>query len=755
MPSLSVHGFRRVARRVAARVLGALLASAAVGRAAAQEAPADSARRVARDSARAAAVLARVTVTATRTGRPLLDTPVAATVVEPRDFERRRAFGLDDALSFAPGVLAQSRYGAQDVRLVIRGFGARGAGDRSNAGTSRGVRVLVDGVPETEPDGRTSFDQIELAAAERIEVVRSNSGATWGNAAGGLLNVSTVPAFARGLSEAQVTMGGFGMRRVVLRGGSALSADADPARVWATLARTDFDGWRAQSAAERTTLTAGVLAPIGGRGASGEATTTLGVHLLASRNLFRIPGPLTAAQLAVDPSQANATYAERDERRFNQLGRLAVTLEHRIGARADSGAERNAGVAAMLFVNPKYLQRSERGTYRDFNRYHVGGNLAVRGGGRWLGLSHRMAAGVDGAYQDGTALFYSLAPNGTRGTTLRENKAEGSRNLGAFAQDELTLGARLSLTLGARWDEVAYDYRSYINPRLDARKAFRRLSPKLGALWRAAPQHAVYANFGGGIEAPAGNETDPAPPSDTLLAINPLLDAIRSNSYEIGGRGSVAPGAGRGLVLAASYDAAAYFIDVRNEIVPYRGGRFYFTAGSARRAGVELGGRAALQGGVSVRLSGTVARNVYGTYVVDSAYYSRPGASADLSGNRIVGVPDAFGAVELAWAPPPLARWSAEGRAGVQGVGPYWADDANRVRVPGYAVANVGVSLVPIPGAVGGYAVRLHLGVENLLDRRFVASAFLNPDLVGGAPLAFEPGLPRQLVLSASVGRRR
>ena len=46
-----------------------------------------------------------------------------------------------------PGVIAQSRYGTSDVRLIIRGFGARGAGDRSNSGTSRGIRVLLDGFP--------------------------------------------------------------------------------------------------------------------------------------------------------------------------------------------------------------------------------------------------------------------------------------------------------------------------------------------------------------------------------------------------------------------------------------------------------------------------------------------------------------------------------------------------------------------------------------------------------------------------------
>jgi hypothetical protein len=34
-----------------------------------------------------------------------------------------------------------------------------------------------------------------------------------------------------------------------------------------------------------------------------------------------------------------------------------------------------------------------------------------------------------------------------------------------------------------------------------------------------------------------------------------------------------------------------------------------------------------------------------------------------------------------------------------------------------------------------------------------VASAFLNPDVVNGAPVAFEPGLPRRLVVSLSLAR--
>ena len=51
--------------------------------------------------------------------------------------------------------------------------------------------------------------------------------------------------------------------------------------------------------------------------------------------------------------------------------------------------------------------------------------------------------------------------------------------------------------------------------------------------------------------------------------------------------------------------------------------------------------------------------------------------------------------------------------------------------------------------ALGGF-----VSVQNLLGRRYVESAFLNPDVVNGVPVAFEPGLPRNVVVALSVGRR-
>jgi iron complex outermembrane receptor protein len=683
----------------------------------------------ARDSVQTDTVkLAPVVVTATRRAESLFAIPLAVTRVSRDALVGARGMGLDEALALVPGVLAQSRYGSSDVRLVIRGYGARGAGDRSNAGTSRGVRVLLDGFPETEPDGRTSFDGIDLAAAHSLEVVRSNASALWGNAAGGVVSISTVPDYERSFFSTETAAGEFGLRRVALTAGGATG----PGRLTATVSHTSFDGWRAHSDSRRTLVNTSLVAPVSDR-------TRLGVFALGTDNFFHIPGPLTAAEVAAQPRQANATYAQRNEHRHNRLGRLGIRLDH------DLSASATADVA--LFVSPKYLQRSERGTFRDFTRYHVGGNATVEA----RALGGTLVTGVDVAYQDGAILFYSLTPSGTRGDTLRTDKREGALNLGGFAQHELDLGGRWVLVLGARYDVITYYSQDFLAPSLDARKAFRGLTPKVGVTWRRTPTHSVYASAGGGVEAPAGNETDPAGTfgQDTVTAINPLLEPIRSTTFEVGTRQLVA--FERGFVTGLSYDLALYDTDVRNEIVPYRGGRFYFTAAGARRRGAELGLTAHAAGGAALQTAVAYQHHRYSDYVVDSVHYGVPGAFADFSGNQVVGVPAWTYAATLVLAP---GGGPVQLRLGVQGASGYFTDDANQVRVPAYRIATVTAATAEPVTLAPGLGLQGFISVNNVFDRAYVASAFLNPDVVAGEPVAFEPGLPRNVVIGVSLVRR-
>lgn len=675
--------------------------------------------------------LPAVTVTATRASASIFAVPFAVTVIDPSRYNAKRGYSLDDAVASVPGVLAQSRYGTSDIRLNIRGFGARGAGDRSNAGTSRGVRVLVDGIPETEPDGRTSFDLVDLAAASGIEVVRSNASALWGNAGGGVVSITTAPQFDAAFASAAQMGGSYGFLRTVLQAGAPLG----PSSLAVTFTNTMQDGYRRHSDSRRALVNTSLT------GRVGEATK-IGVFLAAADHLFHVPGPLTMAEYESDPRSANATYASRDERRHNRLGRLGVTLQHEF---SDSSS-----ISSAVFVNPKYLQRSERGTFRDFNRHHFGGNLVYRNNYPMSSsVSATTTAGADGALQDGAVLFYSLTSGGTRGTEVRDNKGEGAQNTGVFAQQQLLFNGKVGVDLGARWDRIRYDYRSYIDPRLNDVKDFSRVTPRLGFNYRFGPTHSVYAAIGGGVEAPAGNETDPASTfgQDTVTAINPLLDPIHSTTYELGTKRLFAFN-GRQLSVL-SYEVALYDTHVTNEIVPYRGGRFYFTAGKASRRGAELG--VSLSGASDLGISGalTLSRNRYVEYTVDSAHYGRAGSFADYAGNEIAGVPSLtynLSAGRGFGANIPLRM-----EIGARGVGQYFIDDANTVEVPSYhtfsATLSTGKGITLGDFSLGGFVT-----VENLTDRKFIGSAFVNPDVVNGAPVAFEPGGRRSWIFSVSIG---
>jgi iron complex outermembrane receptor protein len=672
-----------------------------------------------------------VTATATRSTRRPLEQPLAITELRASDLFGNKGAGLNEALAFVPGVIAQSRAGWSDVRLVIRGFGARGAGDRSNSGTSRGVRVLVDGFPETEPDGRTAFDLVDMANVSGIEVIRSSASAVWGNAAGGVVSLSTLRRATAPYAWLEPSFGSFGFRRVSLQAGYLPSGG----ELGASVTWGQSDGWRRRSDGERLVANVALTAPLG-------EEARVGVFATGGFNRYNIPGPLTPDEIEQDPEQANATYFARRERRFNRLGRLGITYETHLGTRHE--------IRSSLYAAPKFLQRSERGTFRDFTRYHVGGSMLYRYRSVFgESVASVLSVGVDEAYQDGAVLFYQLSADGERGDSLVSDKREGANNFGVFVQEELNFGSQWGLSLGARFDVIKYYAADHLDPELTGDRSFSRVSPKVGLNFRRSPTHSIYLSVGGGVEAPAGNETDPASTfgQDSVFAINPLLEPITSTSYEIGTKQVAVLGDGP-VLWELTYDLAAYYTDVRNEIVPYRGGRFYFTAGRAGRGGVELGGRIR-RGPVALQGAFNLSHHRYREYVVDSVHYGVPGATADFSDHKVVGVPDLTWSTGLSVTPvtPLIASVT------VQGNSSYFADDANTVDVEGFTTVGLTLGLSqPVSLGRSGLGIRGFVSLNNLFDTRYIASSFLNPDVVNDQPVAFEPGLPRNFVVSLSLG---
>ena len=192
----------------------------------------------------------------TRTAEPLPRVPYASGCwTAPRIQRGQQTIGIDEALNNLPGVVVANRYNfSLDQRISIRGFGSR-----SNFGV-RGLKVLLDGIPQTLPDGQSQLTNIDFADIERAEVLRGASSSLYGNASGGVISFQTRagragPVRAAGPGAGRATASGTGTRSTSGRAGPRAASG----NVSGTLSVSQFkaDGFRQHSAAEFRQLNAG------------------------------------------------------------------------------------------------------------------------------------------------------------------------------------------------------------------------------------------------------------------------------------------------------------------------------------------------------------------------------------------------------------------------------------------------------------------------------------------------------------------
>jgi iron complex outermembrane receptor protein len=652
--------------------------------------------------------LKEVIVTGSRFPESVLRAPAAVSVLHKSEFDRTRNLSLADALGGVPGVFVQSRAGAQDVRITIRGYGARGSADRSNVGNMRGIRVLTDGIPVTEPDGRTSLDLVDLGNTEVIEVVRSNASVLWGNASGGVINLRGNFAFDSPWVEYAERYGAYGYHREQARAGFLLGR----ARGTFSLLNSTFEGWRTHSQSATTIANARLSVPL-------DDDTRLGLLVDGVSNINRFPGALTAAEYAADPTQARPTYVSRDERRRNRVGRFAATLDRATAA--------GQALSSALWIEPKVLQRSERGKFKEFTRYHVGGSTVWSQEFKLGGdLATRTTVGADEAFQDGAIQFTSLSASGGKTANITDNKREGGNTAGVFVQQSLTAGPWT--VLGAvRYDNLWYISQNNLDFTVNATKRFTHVTPKASASY-VLGEHTLYASLGGGVESPAFNEIDPPAPYDTMTSFNPFLEPMLSTTVDLGMRGTCAG--------AWTYDAALYWIDVKNDIVPYNNGSYFFTAGKSRRRGAELALDWRPVPALTLGGAVTASNNEYVKYTSDRGTFD---------GNDIAGLPALVFAGHIRYR----CAGGVTTDVSLNGNSKYFADDRNTVTAIGYGLLNATIAY-DVDRAHGRLSA--FVSGNNLLDKKHPASVFINPTGTSPNEQAFEPGLPRNV--SAGVTLR-
>ena len=670
-----------------------------------------------------------VVVTGSRSEQRSFDAPAAIQSVGREVIDNAGPqVNLSESLNRVPGLTILNRQNyAQDLQLSIRGFGSR-----ASFGL-RGIRLLIDGIPATTPDGQGQGSSVSLTSTDRIEVLRGPLALLYGNSSGGVVQAFTrdapdVPEFS-----SQLYTGSFGLRRSDWQ----YAGKVGQVGLVADYSTFETDGFRANSRAERQQFNGKLsFAP-------NDQTKVNVVFNHFDMPLAEDPLGLTAAQLAANPEQAGTNASAARVRKITRQSQLGSSATFRLDSTQEITARAYAGTR-------NNLQYQANNTWVGLDRNYHGVGLQYAASTTLASLPLRWVAGYELDYssegrQGGTA---TVGEKTATPPTRDENNT--ARNSDFFVQATTSLNERFSLVTGLRSSSVRLASSDYLLADGDGSGSvrFRASSPVLGLTWHAADTLNLYANYGKGFETPTLAEVAyraSATATPTAL-FNPGLGASRSQHYELGAKW---------LAGAASrVDANVYQIDSTDEIVTASSaaGRTAFkNAPGTRRRGVELAANTLLGPNVSAQLAANWIDARF-----SQAYANNTGSVA--SGNRLPGIPQHFIFSELAWSSRAMSGTPTKGpaaqlgsRAGLEltRAGKLYANDVNTAQSAGYTLLATrfshGWSLAGL-GAPQG-VLTAYARIDNLTDRRYVGSVIVNQ----AAGQFYEPAPGRNYTLGLKV----
>lgn len=653
--------------------------------------------------------LADLEVTVVRRRDSLARVPMAVGVVGQDELRRGQpTLGLDEALTTVPGVFVANRWNfSLDQRLSIRGFGSR-----ANFGI-RGVKVFLDGVPQTLPDGQSQLSNVEFGSLDRIQALRGASSALYGNASGGALLLESEPPGGEpvGLS-ARVEGGSFGSAKWLVRG----TGRSGPVSGSLLLSRFTTDGFRQHSAADLRQLAGALTYAFSGR-------TQATVRVLASdAPRAENPGALTAAEAAARHDSAAANNIRRGADKQVAQQQLSVRLEH-FGSGGRSLAATVYGLWRdldnPLATPPPGPPSPAAGTYNAIDRR--AGGLRLEG---TLTPAHslRLTLGLD-AQRMRDDRTNRRSDGGVPTDSVLADQRETVSELAPFLQLQWLAGSRLTVDAGVRWDRIAFEVTDrHLTDGVDnsGSSDLGALSGNLGVAVEVSPRLNLYGQASTAFETPTTTELVTTAAGG--VGFNQDLGPQRATSAEIGLRAEAGP---------VSATLAAFHISIRDAITQQRelGGRAYFAnAGRTRNRGLEAGVAATILPRLQLTGAYTLADYRFTEYTV------RNGNAVDtLTGNRLAGIPRHFLRAGLRGGPVAGFTMDLDQLVGSS----LFADDANTLEVSGWGAGVTGLRL-SWNGAAGPVRLTPFLSILNLFDRTYFGSVTING--FGGRVLEPAPG---------------
>lgn len=613
--------------------------------------------------------LDEVVVSGSRTETKLSDTPMSIGVVDEKSLKRDKPKLMGDAINRIAG-----------VSWVDLGNEQHMMGIRQPNNTNAMYQYLEDGIP-IRPLGvfnHNALNELNLAGAERVEVVKGASSSLYGsNAVGGAVNFIT----ARSSLTPEASIG---VRNEAVTGYQRL--DTAASNTWDNLgmrfshysSRRSANNWQQYSNGSKDSLTLRTDYALSG--------TSLMHAMVTHSNLdSATPGSLNAVDYQTNPGKSYQTFSYRKDKstRLNvgwesettQNGQTTVTV---FGRENDHGQLPNYTISACTISTA--CPTGYRGTINNNHVSSLGVDtkhqqeysflLSRLIGGVYLDLSPNTykSNNLDVTRDPVTLVYTGYTPNTTYATGTRDYKTDIT-NKALFAQWELTPLEKFRLVMGGRYDAINYNFVNYLTPGTDygapnESRDFSHFSPKLGGTYSVSDSTNVFANASQGF----------TPPEVSQLYGKSAIPDLRPatyNSYEMGLRMAF-------LERALKLNATLFRLDGKDTIVSYSiatGISENRNAGSTRSTGVEVN-MTYDAGMFDGRLGASFAKHEYIDYQANS--------TTNYGGKEMPGAPNTITA-ELGYKPIQDARIAVE----VVKLSSYWINDANTASYSGHTLLNM------------------------------------------------------------------
>ncbi|MFL0012426.1 TonB-dependent receptor PqqU [Klebsiella pneumoniae] len=644
-------------------------------------------------------------VTAAPTTVSELDTPAAVSVVNGDEMRQAAPrVNLSESLGAVPGLQVQNRQNyAQDLQLSIRGFGSR-----STYGV-RGLRIYVDGIPATMPDGQGQTSNIDIGSVDTIEVLRGPFSALYGNSSGGVINVTSQTGTQPPTVEASSYYGSFGTWHYGMKATGAVGDGSHAGDVDYTVSTNRFTthGYRDHSGARKNLANARLGVRI-----NDVSKLTL---LLNSVDIkANDAGGLTADEWRDNPRQSprGDQYNTRKNTRQTQAG---LRYERQLSAQDDLSVMMYAGeretTQFQSIPRAPQLKPSHAGGVIDLTRHYQGIDTRLTHRGELL-VPVTLTAGLDyenmSERRKGYENFVMVngAPQYGEQGALRRNERNLMWNVDPYLQTQWQLTDKLSLDAGVRYSSVWFDSNDYYitpgNGDDSGDASYHKWLPAGSLKYALTDAWNVYLSAGRGFETPTINELSYR--SDNQSGLNFGLKPSTNDTVEIGSKTRI----GNGLFTAALFQT-----NTDNEIVvdSSSGGRTsYKNAGKTRRQGMELG--LDQQFGESWRLKAAWTW-------LDATYRTNVCDDASCNGNRIPGIARNMGYASFGYQPE--QGWYAG--SDIRYMSDIMANDENTAKAPSWTVFGLTTGY---KWSYGRMDMDLFGRIDNLFDREYVGSVIVN-----------------------------